>query len=50
MIGMFRAAVDKHGKAIMRVWKPDQHDGLDAYEGEGKEYDLRDWMDEKSTY
>ncbi|KAG9230650.1 nucleophile aminohydrolase [Amylocarpus encephaloides] len=41
--GMFRAAVTKKGKAVMRVWKPDQHEGLDAYEGEGKEYDLRDW-------
>jgi L-asparaginase len=45
--GMFRAAVDKHGKAVMRVWKPKQHEGLEAYEGEGKEYDLRDWLDEK---
>lgn len=47
--GMFRAAVDKNGKAVMRVWKPNQHEGLDAYEGEGKEYDLRDWLDEKLT-
>lgn len=46
--GMFRAAVDKNGKGVMRVWKPDQHEGLDAYEGEGKEYDLRDWLDEKA--
>jgi L-asparaginase len=45
--GMFRAAVDKHGKAVMRVWKPNQHKGLEAYEGEGKEYDLRDWIEEK---
>ncbi|EPE25657.1 N-terminal nucleophile aminohydrolases (Ntn hydrolases) [Glarea lozoyensis ATCC 20868] len=45
--GMFRAAVDKHGKAVMRVWKPNQHKGMEAYEGEGKEYDLRDWIDEK---
>lgn len=46
--GMFRAAVDKHGKAVMRVWKPNQHKGLEAYEGEGKEYDLRDWIDGKT--
>jgi L-asparaginase len=45
--GMFRAAVDKYGKAVMRVWKPGQHAGLDAYEGEGKEYDLREWLDEQ---
>ncbi|TVY23312.1 putative isoaspartyl peptidase/L-asparaginase [Lachnellula hyalina] len=45
--GMFRAAVDKHGKAVMRVWKPKQHEGLEAYEGEGREYDLRDWLEEK---
>ena len=45
--GMFRAAVDEHGKAVMRVWKPDQHSGLEKYEGEGKEYDLKDWLDEK---
>jgi len=45
--GMFRAAVDKHGKAVMRVWKPGQYKGLEAYEGEGKEYDLREWLDEK---
>jgi L-asparaginase len=46
--GMFRAAVDKHGKAVMRVWKPGQHSGLENYEDEGKEYDLRDWLDEKA--
>ncbi|TVY93177.1 putative isoaspartyl peptidase/L-asparaginase [Lachnellula willkommii] len=45
--GMFRAAVDKNGKAVMRVWKPKQHEGLEAYEGEGREYDLRDWLEEK---
>jgi L-asparaginase len=45
--GMFRAAVDKHGKAVMRVWKPGQHKGLEAYEGEGREYDMKDWLDEK---
>ncbi|KAG0646010.1 isoaspartyl peptidase L-asparaginase beta chain [Hyphodiscus hymeniophilus] len=47
--GMFRAAVDKHGKAVMRVWKPGQHEGLDAYEGEGRAYDLRHWLDEKKS-
>lgn len=41
--GMFCAAVNRHGKAIMRVWKPDQHSGLEKYEGEGKEYDLSEW-------
>jgi L-asparaginase len=46
--GMFRATVDKQGKAVMRVWKPGQHSGLDAYSGEGKEYDLRDWLGEKT--
>jgi L-asparaginase len=45
--GMFRAAVDKHGKAVMRVWKQGQHKGLEVYEGEGMEYDLREWLDEK---
>ena len=25
----------------MRVWKPGQHAGLEAYEGHGKQYDLR---------
>ncbi|KAE9380655.1 N-terminal nucleophile aminohydrolase [Stipitochalara longipes BDJ] len=48
--GMFRAAVNKHGKAVMRVWKPGQHSGLEKYEGEGTEYDLRDWLDEKTRY
>lgn len=48
--GMFRAAVDKHGKAVMRVWKPGQHSGLEKYEGEGKEYDLREWLHEKKPY
>jgi L-asparaginase len=45
--GMFRAAVDKHGKAVMRVWKPGQHKGLEAYEGEGREHDLREFLNEK---
>lgn len=45
--GMFRAAVNKNGKAVMRVWRPGQYDGLEAYDGEGKEYDVRDWLDEK---
>ncbi|KAK2627856.1 hypothetical protein QTJ16_002502 [Diplocarpon rosae] len=43
--GMFRAAVDRNGKAVMRVWKPNQYSGLEKYEGEGVEYDLRDWFD-----
>ncbi|CAG8975394.1 hypothetical protein HYALB_00011475 [Hymenoscyphus albidus] len=46
--GMFRAAVDPdNGKAVMRAWKPGQHEGIERYEGEGREYDLRDWLDEK---
>ncbi|KAF4632976.1 hypothetical protein G7Y89_g5145 [Cudoniella acicularis] len=45
--GMYRAAIDKNGKAVMRVWKPGQHEGLEVYDGEGKEYYLRDWLDEK---
>ncbi|KAL2069851.1 hypothetical protein VTL71DRAFT_14530 [Oculimacula yallundae] len=45
--GMFRAAINKHGKAVMRVWRPDQHSGLEKYQGEGKEYDLCDLLDEK---
>jgi L-asparaginase len=48
--GMFHAAVDKHGKAVMRVWKPGQYSGLEKYEGEGKEYDPRDWLDEKTRF
>ena len=45
--GMFRAAVGKDGKAIMRVWKEGQHEDLSVYEGEGEKYDVRDWLDEK---
>ena len=45
--GMFRAAVGRDGKAVMRVWKEGQHEGLEVYEGEGKKYDVRDWLDEK---
>ncbi|CZS96716.1 related to asparaginase [Rhynchosporium agropyri] len=45
--GMFRAAVNKRGKAVMRVWRPGQHGGLEKYEGEGKEYDLGELLDEK---
>jgi L-asparaginase len=48
--GMFRAAVDRNGKAVMRVWKPGQHSGLERYEGEGNEYDLREWLDTKMQY
>jgi len=46
--GMFRATIDKQGKAVMRVWKPNQHSGLEKYEGEGKQYDLSEWLDEKN--
>jgi L-asparaginase len=45
--GMFRAAVDKNGKAVMRVWRPGQHQGLEAYDGEGVQYDLKAWLDEE---
>jgi L-asparaginase len=45
--GMFRAMINKDGKAVCRIWKPGQYDGLDIYEGEGKEYDVRQWLDEK---
>ncbi|KIN01173.1 hypothetical protein OIDMADRAFT_163415 [Oidiodendron maius Zn] len=45
--GMFRAAVGKDGKAVMRVWKEGQHEGLEVYEGEGKKYDVQDWLGEK---
>jgi len=45
--GMFRAAVGRNGKAVMRAWKPGQYEGLDVYKGEGKEYDLRDLLSEE---
>ncbi|TAQ86985.1 hypothetical protein B7494_g4688 [Chlorociboria aeruginascens] len=45
--GMFRAAINENGKATMRVWRPGQYRGLDQYDGEGKEYDIRDWYYEK---
>lgn len=43
--GMFRAAINENGKAIMRVWRPGQYNGLEIYEGEGKEYEVADWAD-----
>ncbi|KUJ12365.1 N-terminal nucleophile aminohydrolase [Mollisia scopiformis] len=46
--GMFRATVDKYGKAVMRVWKPGQHSGLEKYDGEGRQYDLSEWLDAKT--
>lgn len=47
--GMFRAAVDENGKAVMRVWRKGQYGGLEAYEalGEGRGYDVREWCGEK---
>jgi L-asparaginase len=45
--GMFRAAVDQNGKAVMRVWKPGQYPGLESYRGEGEQYLLSSWLDEK---
>ncbi|EKD18944.1 L-asparaginase precursor [Drepanopeziza brunnea f. sp. 'multigermtubi' MB_m1] len=45
--GMFRAMVDKRGKAVMRVWRPGQYADLEKYEGEGKPYDLSLWLDEE---
>ncbi|PVH75492.1 N-terminal nucleophile aminohydrolase [Cadophora sp. DSE1049] len=47
--GMFRAAVNKHGKAVMRAWREGQYSGLEKYEGEGMEYDVREWLDEETT-
>ncbi|KAK0103526.1 hypothetical protein ONS95_005547 [Cadophora gregata] len=43
--GMFRAAVNRHGKAVMRVWREAQYSGLEKYDGEGREYDLWEWLD-----
>ncbi|ESZ89708.1 hypothetical protein SBOR_9902 [Sclerotinia borealis F-4128] len=43
--GMFRAAINEDGKAVMRVWRPGQYDGLEKYEGEGREYKVADWVD-----
>ncbi|TGO27194.1 hypothetical protein BPAE_0046g00570 [Botrytis paeoniae] len=45
--GMFRAAINENGKAVMRVWRPGQYDGLDIYAGEGREYEVADWIDAK---
>lgn len=45
--GMFRASVDEHGKAVMRVWKEGQHKNMESYEGEGRPYEVRDWLPEK---
>ncbi|KAF7919329.1 uncharacterized protein EAE97_011661 [Botrytis byssoidea] len=45
--GMFRAAINENGKAVMRVWRPGQYDGLDIYAGEGREYEIADWIDAK---
>lgn len=45
--GMFRATVNKHGKAVMRVWREGQYSGLEKYEGEGREYDVLEWLDEE---
>ncbi|KAB8293746.1 hypothetical protein EYC80_009231 [Monilinia laxa] len=45
--GMFRAAINENGKAVMRVWRPGQYNGLEIYEGEGREYDVAEWVDEK---
>jgi L-asparaginase len=46
--GMFRATVNEDGKAVARVWKEDQYEGLEGYENEGKEYDPRDLKGEKA--
>lgn len=49
--GMWRAEINENGKAVARAWKDGQYDGIDAYieAGEGKEYDVRDWVDEKAS-
>jgi L-asparaginase len=46
--GMFRATVNEDGKAVARVWNEGQYEGLEGYENEGKEYDLRDLKGEKA--
>jgi L-asparaginase len=47
--GMFRAIITNEGKAVVRVWRPGHHhDLLENYEGEGKEYDFRLRLSEKS--
>ena len=45
--GMFRAAINEDGKAVMRVWRPGQYDGLEIYKGEGREYEVSEWVDAK---
>jgi L-asparaginase len=45
--GMFRAAVNKNGKAVCRIWRAGEYDGLEGYELEGKEYDLDELRGEK---
>jgi L-asparaginase len=45
--GMFRAKINKKGKAVCRIWKPGQYDGLEIYEGEEKEYEVQEWLGEK---
>lgn len=46
--GMFRAAINRRGKAVCRIWKHGQYDRVEAYDGEGMEYDVQKWLDEKS--
>lgn len=43
--GMFRALVTEKGKAVCRVWRKNQYEGLAGYEQEGKEYDLAELME-----
>lgn len=45
--GMFRALINDEGKAVMRVWKDRQYADLDKYEGEGREEEVSDWIEEK---
>lgn len=45
--GMFRATVNKEGKAICRVWRPGQHERLEEYAVEGQEYNVEEWLSEK---
>jgi L-asparaginase len=46
--GMFRAAVTREGKAFCRVWRRGEYQDLDEYGGEGREYEIREWLNEKS--
>jgi L-asparaginase len=48
--GMFRAYVDEHGKALVRIWKDGQHKGLEPYPWEAEEYDMEHLKVDKPEY